>query len=106
MGRVRRQRTDRRSILDRKSLGCPGDVGGGGRASIQCFAPGIFDCRITNETPTFGVIVRPDTSSWAAAAAVAVQLNSFVDLLLSGKGREGERRSAGRAGGHVEHDTS
>ena len=77
-------------------------------AAAQCFALGIFDCRITNETPTFGIIVRPDTSSWAtaatdAAAAAAEQLNSFVNLLLSGEGgrddvRQG-RQASGQAGG-------
>ena len=74
-----------RCILDRKSLGCLSNGGSAAMAAAaQCFALGIFDCRITNETPTFGIIVRrPDTSSWAATAAAAdakEQLNSFVNL--------------------------
>ena len=91
MGRGGRGGRDRR-ILDRKSLGCLSNGGSAAMAAAaaaaaQCFALGIFDCRITNETPTFGIIVRrPDTSSWAATAAAAdakEQLNSFVNLLLS-----------------------
>ena len=66
-------------------------------AAAQCFALGIFDCRITNETPTFGIIVRPDTSSWAAAAAVGRAVKFFVNLLLSGGGRDGVRQG-GQAG--------
>ena len=114
VGRGGRGGRDRR-ILDRKSLGCLSNGGSAAMAAAaaaQCFALGIFDCRITNETPTFGIIVRrPDTSSWAAAADAKEQLNSFVNLLLSLSlssakgGREGRCASA-RPGGHVEHDTS
>ena len=49
------------SLTVRALAAWPGDDGGNGSggaaAAAQCFALGIFDCRITNETPTFAAVV-------------------------------------------------